>query len=292
MMRSMTGFGRAEKSANGWTCGVEMRSVNNRFLDARVKLPSGLNALEDALRERIAKRLERGKVDTMVHLRATEGPGAGYGINAPQAQALAAVVNELETVHHLKVNVNFGDLLALRDVVRMEATPIPDDTVAGLVSETLEAALASLVAMRETEGTALGHDLHARLALIKKHMETVAPLAKQLPQQYATRLKDNLARLLEDTPLPEERILQELALYADRCDVSEELTRIQAHLDHFAQLIAQGHVVGRKLDFLTQELGREINTLGTKAASLGITPLVVEVKAELEKMREQIQNIE
>jgi len=287
----MTGFGRAENTHDRWKCGVEIRSVNNRFLESRIKLPQGLTHLEERLKERLTQSLERGKVDCTVQLQPTGEHQRGQ-VDEAVVDGVAQWVNAFKARHGLALQVTLGDVLAYRDrLAPQEAAAGPTPAQEQLIQETVEAALRQLLAMRQTEGQALAADITGRLLHLEQLLDAMGPLIAELPQAYGRRLRENLARLAE-APYPEDRILQEIAMLADRCDVSEELTRFRAHLDHARMLMAQGGAVGRKLDFLVQELNREANTLGAKSAQAPVAAMVVEIKSELEKIREQTQNIE
>lgn len=292
MIRSMTGFGQAEGSRAGWRCTVELRSVNGRYLDIRLRLPPGLNPLDEPLRARIKAACERGKVDGTVNLSPEDGGAAALTVNRPLLASYRAALDEIAEVLGRPVQVSLGDLLANRDLVRARSWEDQAEAIGGLVQETLQAALGGLLTMRETEGRALRLALLDHAEALERLAEQARPLTADLPAQYARRLRENLARLSEG-PLPsEDRILQEISLFADRCDVSEEFARLHTHLEHLRQLLEQGGPVGRKFEFLLQELNRETNTLGAKSSDAQVAALIVEMKSEIEKLREQVQNIE
>jgi uncharacterized protein (TIGR00255 family) len=292
MIRSMTGFGRAERSAAGWRCAAELRSVNGRYLEVRLRLPGGLANLDEPLKRHIKARCERGKIDGSLTLLPESEGESQLRLNRPLLRGLAHLIGEVRTVLGQPLRVSLGDLLQVRDLVLFDSWEEQDEEVEALATATLDAALDGLVTMRETEGAALQAELESRAAVLLGLIERAAPLAAQLPDQYARRLREHLAQLSEG-PLPgEDRLLQEIALAADRLDVAEELTRFRTHLQHLHQILAQGGAVGRKFEFLLQELFREATTLGTKCNDVEVSAIAIEMKAEIEKLREQIQNIE
>jgi uncharacterized protein (TIGR00255 family) len=292
MIRSMTGFGQAEGSAAGWRCTAELRSVNGRYLDLRLRLPAGLAQLDEPLRKRIKAGCERGKIDGTINL-APEGNGRpALSLNRPLLESYRSVLHEIAEALGQPVQVTLGDLLSNRELVQQQSWDKDAEAIEKLVHETLEAALQGLLGMRATEGESLKAALLGHAAELERLAGQARPLTADLPAQYAKRLRENLARLA-DGPLPaEERILQEISLFADRSDVTEEFARLHTHLGHLRELLEQGGPVGRKFEFLLQELNRETNTLGSKSSDAQVAALVVEMKSEIEKLREQVQNIE
>ena len=293
MIRSMTGFGRAELERHGWRCGVEIRSVNSRFLDVRLRLPQPLQHLEEQYKRQIREQCERGKVDCTVVLNPGDGAGTAYALNRDLARQYGALIRELQETLGATVNVNLEDLLTNRQLVGGGEADLDEEALDALAVETIAVALRELQHMRDREGRLLREDLRTRVASLRAMLDELVPLTGDLPQVYAERLREKLALLAGDGPVPgEERILQEIAMYADRCDVSEELTRFRAHLEHLTHLMDDQGALGRKIEFLLQELNREANTLSVKSSSAPVSERVVDIKAELEKLREQIQNIE
>ncbi len=292
MIRSMTGFGRAEKSAGSWRCGVELRSVNSRFLEIRMKLPGGLARLEEPLKNIIKAGCERGKIDCTIALGPENQEGQALALNKAlvrqYAQLLEAFRDELGT----EIQVTLGNLANIKDLILTDQWSQEAEGVQGLMEDCLAAAAKELVVMREREGASLQTELGKRFTVIRGITAEIVPLIENIPEQYAERLRNNLKRLMDGTPPNEERILQEMALLADRCDVSEELSRIETHLQHLEQMLAEGGAVGRKIEFLLQEINREANTLAAKSNEVPVSARVVEIKSELEKLREQVQNIE
>lgn len=295
MIQSMTGFGRAEASRGGWRCTVELRSVNSRFLDVRIKLPQGLTAVEESLKKALRGRCERGKVDGSVTLASEETGQAGLVVNRAALERYSAIFREVSTLMGQPVHLSLGDLINAREPILTSAWEARKEDVERLIEDTFAQAADALAAMRRQEGQALTRDLRERSALLRGHIREIGPLTQDLPKHYARKLRENLARLTEGAgdlgPL-EDRIAQEIVLFAERCDVSEELTRFNTHLENLEKMLEQGGALGRKFEFILQELNREANTLAVKSSDAAVSAHVIEIKTELERLREQIQNIE
>lgn len=292
MIRSMTGFGSAQRELDGWRCGVELRSVNNRFLDVRLKLPTGCAHLEEPLKKLVRESCERGKVDGTISLTPKGEPLAGLGLSSGQLARLGELLRGAAEALGQPITLSLTDLQAARAMLGDEAPGLAPEQTDALIRDTVAEALAALQGMREQEGQALKADLLRRKAALERLLGEIEPLVAQLPEQYAQRLRENLARLGSAGAPTDERIVAEIALFAERCDVSEELTRFRAHLAHLDEILGGGGAAGRKVDFLLQELNREANTLSVKSSQAEVSARVVDIKGELEKLREQIQNVE
>lgn len=293
MIRSMTGYGRADLERDGWRCGVEIRAVNGRFLDVRLRLPSGFGKLEENYKRLIREHCERGKIECTVLLAPTESEAGGFSVNRETASRYRALIRELQDTLDVQLNVSFMDLLNNKQLVGSPDWNSGDEAIETLIGDTVSEALRGLSAMRDHEGKALQEDMTERVLALRGMLDELIPLTQNLPALYAQKLREKLVLLSGDGPLPaEDRILQEIAIYADRCDVSEEITRFRAHLDHLLHLFEERGALGRKIEFLLQEVNREANTLSVKSNSAPVSERVVDIKAELEKLREQIQNIE
>ena len=291
MIQSMTGFGQCELAEAGWRCHVEMRSVNGRYLDIRARFPAGLGHLEDPFKRQVKAQCPRGKIEVSITLLPDGAAGSAPRVNRPLLQAYRSLLEELETALGRPVQVSLGDLTANRELIGSNDWGDDPGAVETLLQRTLELALDDLVSMRVTEGAALGKTLAAQLAAMRRITEKMAPLAGDLPEVYAEKLRENLKRLGGGEMVADERIIQEIALFAERCDVTEEFERLKAHFDHLDSLLESGGQVGKKIDFLLQEMNREVNTLGVKSNHLRMSPLVIEIKSAIEKLREQTQNI-
>lgn len=292
MIHSMTGFGQCELADSGWRCRVEMRSVNGRYLDIRARFPAGLGHLEEPFKQQVKHQCQRGKVEVSITLVPDGAAEGAMRVNRPMLQAYRSLLEELETALGKPIQVSLGDLTANRDLIRSNDWEDDQGAVEALLQRTLAMALGDLVSMRTTEGAALRKTLAAQLAIMREISAKMAPLADEMPRLYAKKLRENLKRLADGEPVAEERIIQEITIFAERCDVTEEFERLEAHFDHLNTLLENGGQVGKKIDFLLQEMNREVNTLGVKSNHLHMSALVIEIKSAIEKLREQTQNIE
>jgi uncharacterized protein (TIGR00255 family) len=291
----MTGFGRGVAERAGLRATVDVRAVNHRFLDLKLRGAPVAPPVEEAIASRVRAAIERGSVSVSVHV-AREGGGATrVSIDHAAAEAVHAALAALAQ----KLNLAGPDLALVLAQPGVVVTGEPDEDdghVAAQVATALEAALAQLDSMRRAEGTALATELRSRFAELSALRTQIATLASTLPQQLTKRLQDRVKKLLEDAQvdpaLGPGRMAQEIALLADRSDVTEELVRLASHLDQASALITGTGSVGRRLDFLVQEIGRELNTIGSKSSLTEISAAVVDAKAVLEKVREQVQNVE
>jgi len=292
MIRSMTGFGSASGLWAGRTVTVEVKSVNGRFREVAARLPKLCAPLEEAVKKQVATRLERGRVDLWVQLDDRDSRPPTARVDYELARTLAERLRELKERLNLAGEVTLDHLLAL-GVVGREEEPAPDLEELKTVLESLAAAAAeALVAMRESEGRNLHRDLARRLTSLADLNRRMREAAAGAPEAFLNRLSNRLAELAAGPAIDPARLAQEAALLADRADITEEMVRLDSHLAGFGRLMDSPEPVGRRLDFLLQEMGREVNTMGSKAQDLDLTGLVLDMKAELEKMREQVQNIE
>ena len=290
MLRSMTGFGIGEAPLGTGRLLIESRSVNHRFLDVRARMPRELAEYCTFLEQHARAKLSRGRVEITARF---DGATASVVIDKKRAADMYRALDDVRRELGLTEPVPIAVLGTIPDLF-VSAFEADSDGVKAAITRALDGSIAALDKMRETEGNHLSVDLSRRVDALRKHTDDVARRAPELPQRYRKRLKDRLARLLEgqDVTLDPSRLEQEVALFADHADVTEELTRLESHIAQFAQLIVSKEPVGRRLEFLLQEMGREINTLGSKANEADIAQRVVEMKAEIEKMREQVQNVE
>jgi uncharacterized protein (TIGR00255 family) len=296
VIRSMTGFGRGEAVSSSYRFAAEIKSVNHRFLNFNVRLPRSFAHLESHVIALCSARCERGHLNVSVEIeRVGEGSGTGPRLNRPVLDRYLEIVDALDGLGPV-TGVSADTLLGLPGVVEWKSDEgvLDDEAFLAGARSALESALSDLVESRRVEGQSLREDFRMRMDAIESQRRRVAELAPQREARERERLREKVRSLLEDpAPETERRIEEEIVLLADRMDVSEELTRMRAHLDHFmAELEAGDGSVGRKLTFLLQELGREANTLGSKASDSEIQKAAIEIKAELEKMREQAENVE
>ena len=293
MIRSMTGFGAGRAQAGGETVAVELRSVNGKFCDVRAHLPRDLAALEPVIARIVKSRVARGVVDVSVR---REAPGSVRGaaprIDLLLAAAYAKALREMRTELGLAGEVTVHDLVGLEGVVGLSEAAADPGPAAEALERALSASLDALEEMRRREGEALARDLSARLSAVEKGAAAIRCSAPQSVEAYRERLAARVAELSRGVPADPARLAQEVAFFAERVDVAEELTRLSSHLAQLRALIASDAPAGRRLEFLVQEVNREVNTIGSKSQHAGMAAQVVELKAELERVREQIANVE
>jgi uncharacterized protein (TIGR00255 family) len=294
LIRSMTGFGRAEASAQAPQISVETRSVNHRHLDVALRIPKALAALESDARKLVASRLERGRVDVAIQLgSATERAEQHLVVDAELAREHVNRARALGAELGVSGDVALTWVLERPGVVRMEEVEAPEPAMLWpALADALSRALDELVEQRATEGAALAGALRALLTDLEREVDIVAVRAPAAATRRESRLRDRLRALVGDLKVDETRILTEAAAWAEKTDVAEELARLRSHLDQFRSMLDKGGPVGRPLDFLIQELLREVNTVGSKADDLDVSQAVLAAKGVIEKMREQVQNLE
>jgi uncharacterized protein (TIGR00255 family) len=288
----MTGFGGGRGEAAGEALTVELRSVNAKFCEVKARLPRELSALEPELVKVIKSRISRGVVEAFVRREGATARGATPRVDLTLASAYAKALRELKDELGLAGEPTVQDVAAMEGVVTLGESAVDPAALAPVLQSGLGAALDALDQMRRREGEALARDLSARIDTIEKGARAVSQLAPQQVESYRDRLSARVAELSRGLPLDPSRLAQEVALFADRTDVAEEITRLASHLAQLRGLVASEQPAGRKLEFLVQEVNREINTIGSKSQHARITSLVVEMKAELERVREQVQNVE
>jgi uncharacterized protein (TIGR00255 family) len=297
MMRSMTGFASLTREDEAATIGVTIRSVNHRFLDLQLRLPQSVSDLEPRVRSGLQKRLSRGRVElaVSVHLRSTTAPSVE--LNADFVKALSEALDEARAQGLVSGALTPGDLLRLPQALKIgeranEDDPTRDAHVAARVEAAVTQAIEELDAMRVREGAHLQADLERRRESLGTLIEGLADAAETGRTALEARLHERVREIGLQVPVDETMIAQEIVRTAQRSDISEEVTRFRAHLAHWEALVDGDDPCGRKLDFLLQEMNREVNTFGAKADGLGVSELLISAKAELEKMREQVQNVE
>jgi uncharacterized protein (TIGR00255 family) len=291
-MKSMTGFGRGEASANGITCSVEMASVNRKQLEVSVNLPRELADLEPTLRNEVATRASRGRVQVSVKLDTSAGEVSRLSVDSALAAEYLKAARELAASLHLPDEITLRDVLRWPGVTDLSRTELDLEAITPLVTSATSQALTQLIATREAEGTALKLDLEQRLQKVQDLLEQITSVSSGVVEHHRKALHQRLAEAGLVVDLNDERLVKELVLYSDRCDISEEITRARSHVLQFQNYLSGDQAVGRPLDFLMQEFGREFNTMGSKANHAALAHLVVEAKTEIEKIREQVQNIE
>jgi uncharacterized protein (TIGR00255 family) len=288
----MTGYGRAVETINGREFTVELRSVNNRYLDCTVKLPRSLSFAEEAVKQAVKQAVSRGKVDVFITVKSENTDDTKISLNAAVVEGYLSAMRQLVTEYGVKDDISVSVLSRMNDVFTVEKPEVDEEQLKADLMSVLEKALAGYNAMRSTEGAALDQDLRSRGETILELVSQVEAGNGQTVIDYRTRLYNKLKEVLANTNIDESRILTEAAIFADKVAVDEETVRLRSHLQQMNTMLSGGGAVGRKLDFLLQEMNREANTIGSKCTDVNLARIVVDIKAELEKIREQTQNIE
>lgn len=292
MIRSMTGYGRTETVLEGRNIIVEAKSVNHRFLEIFLRTPSALFPLEAEFKKKISERLKRGRIEVSIRL---EGEGVDVSkvnLNLEIARNYFDVLNRLKTEFDLQSPINLKTLAGFRDIFTPPSEVQLSPDFLNQVEKTFLESLAMLINMRQEEGLAMFQDMDMRLKAIMGSLKTIKSRAPQVVTEYQKRLAERIKELTAGYALDDARLAQEVAVMAERSDVTEEIVRMHSHIDQFEMLLHSEGTEGRKIDFLLQEMNREINTIGSKVSDVEITRQVIEVKSELGKLREQTQNIE
>ncbi len=293
MFKSMTGFGRSELQNGDYTCKVEARSVNNRFLDVKTRLPRNFSALEFDLKKRVKSKCSRGSIDISISFQRDEAEGSGGEIR-PNLVLATQYLNAFKTVREkleLPGEIDINNILSLKDVIQYEPLALSSG-IEELITNATEAAMDQLIEMRVEEGKHLEKEILGLISDVEKEKDKIKPRQSVMVKQYRERLNERIKTLTEGTSIDPARLDQETALLADRCDITEEITRLESHLSHFRQLVQSEEPMGRKLEFLIQEFNREANTIGSKTLDVEVSRSSIEIKSALEKIREQLANIE
>lgn len=292
MIHSMTGYGRAVQTLRGREITVEIRSVNNRFLDCSVKLPRLFGYAEEAVKQKVKESVSRGKVDVFINIRNTGEEEVSIGLNKPVLEGYLKALNTMVEEYGVRNDISTSTLSRMPDIFVVEKQEEDEaQNVADVLSVVTEAIKAYNL-MRQTEGAAMEADLRNRAKTILSYVEQVEQRSPVTLSEYRQRLENKMREVLENTNIDESRILAEAAIYSDKIAVDEETVRLRSHFAQLDSLLTTGGPIGRKLDFLLQEMNRETNTIGSKGNDIQQARTVVEIKSELEKIREQIQNIE
>ena len=292
LIKSMTGYGRAVETVNGREFTVELRSVNNRYLDCTVKLPRSLSFAEEAVKQAVKASVSRGKVDVFITVKSENTDDTRISLNAAVVEGYLAAMRQMVETYGVKDDISVSTLSRMNDVFTVEKPEVDEQQLKADLMSVLDKALAGYDAMRCTEGAALDKDLRSRGETILELVSQVEAGNGQTVIDYRTRLENKLKEVLANTNIDESRILTEAAIFADKVAVDEETVRLRSHLQQMNTMLSGGGAVGRKLDFLLQEMNREANTIGSKCTDVKLARIVVDIKAELEKIREQTQNIE
>lgn len=292
MTKSMTGFGRAAFASENMDILVELRSVNHRYLETSVRLPHAYSYLEDKLKKLVQQKAARGKVEMSLSIQLHGTDGIAVEINTDLAQTYVQALRGANVQLELEDDITLTSLLRFSDIFSVRKVQLEEEAVWAAVEPVALEAVEKFAAMREAEGVKLKEDITSRLVSLEEMVTQVEAFAPETAKRYYDRLYAKIAELLADREIEESRLVTEAAVFSERIAVDEETVRLRSHLSQFHALMKAEEPVGRKLDFLVQEMNREVNTIGSKAQDLSITRLVVDMKSEIEKIREQIQNIE
>ena len=292
MVKSMTGYGRAVETVNGREFTVELRSVNNRYLDCSVKLPRSLSFAEEAVKQAVKATISRGKVDVFISVHSEGAADVKVTLNATMVEGYLAAMKQMVADYGVQDDISVSVISRMPEVFTVEKPEVDEEQLLSDLMGVVAKALASYDAMRAAEGKALENDLRSRGNTILELVSQVEAGNGQTVIDYRTRLENKLKEVLANTAIDESRILTEAAIFADKVAVDEETVRLRSHLQQMDQMLTSGGAIGRKLDFLLQEMNRESNTIGSKCTDVKLARIVVDIKAELEKIREQTQNIE
>ncbi|MEE1139201.1 MAG: YicC/YloC family endoribonuclease [Acutalibacteraceae bacterium] len=292
MIKSMTGYGRSQQLADGMNITVEIKSVNHRYFEFSSKLPRSYGFLDEKLKSFFNGKLTRGKMECYVQIEAVEEPDTVISLNHSLVKGYLDAYKELAEIYGLENNIKVSDISRVSDIFSVRKQAADEDRIWAAVQTVAQAALDGFIAMREREGERLKADVLYRLDEIISNVEFIEERSPQTVAEYNEKLLGRLRELLGETHIDEQRILTEAAIFADKIAVAEETVRLRSHISQLRSFLEQSDAVGKKMDFLVQELNREANTIGSKAQDVEIARRVVSIKAEIEKIREQIQNIE
>lgn len=288
----MTGFGKYNLDRNGRSYDIEIKSVNHRYCDINVKLPKNISCYEIDIKKEISSKISRGKIDVVVEYNNFSNEGKNIIINKELADFYIMQLNELSVEKGIKNNINVMDIAKMPDVLQLQQTEGADDIIFNELKECLHQAVINFIQMRENEGKRIKEDLKVRILKIDNYVTEISSNTTGLIEEYVVKLGERIKEILKTDVIDETRLAQETVIFADKSSIEEELTRLKSHIQQFKDLLNMDSANGKKLDFIIQEMNREANTIASKSVKLEITNLVIEIKTELEDIREQVQNIE
>ena len=292
MVRSMTGFGRAKNQINGFDITVEIKSVNHRYFEFSCRMPRAYNFLEEKIKSYLNQKISRGKVEVSILVDDLNQNSTVVEINREYADAYIKALGELSKEYKLKNDVKVSTLANNSEMFKIRRQQIEDDVIEAAIMPVLEEACNNFISMRSVEGERLLKDVISRTDYILSKVEIIEARSPETVAAYQEKITNKIKDLIGDNTVDEQRILTEVAIFADKVAVAEETVRLRSHIKQFAGLLESDEPVGRKLDFIVQEMNRETNTIGSKAQDIEIAHIVVDIKSEIEKIREQIQNME
>lgn len=291
-MKSMTGFGRAKQIINEREYNIEIKSVNHKYNDINIKLPRNISYIEEMVRKQISKKISRGKIDIYITFNNFSIDGKLVTINKDLAKLYISQLKELAKETKINDNIEVIDICKFPDILQIQTNEESEDYIKEELSMCLEEAIQNLNDMKTKEGIKIKEDLIKRMDKVESMVNNIFEFSTGLIEEYVVKLKERIQDLLHTDIIDETRIAQETVIYSDKCSIEEELTRLKSHIKQFRDLMELDCAIGKKLDFIIQEMNRETNTIGSKSVKLEITNLVIDIKTELENIREQIQNIE
>ncbi|MDR7856397.1 YicC/YloC family endoribonuclease [Tissierella sp.] len=293
MVKSMTGFGRGEFGNNLYNFKVEIRAVNHRYNDIIVKMPRHIGYLEESIKKIIKTQINRGKVDVYVNLEYINDSAIGIKVDIPLAKVYKAALEELALELNIEDNIRLNNILGLSEIIKTERKELDEDIIWDSLKNALDIALLDIVGMKSVEGEELKNDMVSKLSIIEDKVIEIEKRSPLVVLEYRDKLKERINELLENNgSLDEDKLNYEVVFFADKSNINEEIVRLKSHIKQFISILKEKDAVGRKLDFLIQEMNREVNTIGSKANDIVISQNVVELKSEIEKIREQVQNVE
>lgn len=292
MLRSMTGYGRGKYEKDFREYSVEIKSVNNRYSDVLIKIPRNLSFLEETIKKLISNSIVRGKVEVFITFANNSDKGRNIAINSELAKKYIEEMKKLAEETNINSNIEVIDVMKMPDVLNTKLDEEDEKIITEELVQCTKEAIKSFIEMRETEGEKIKEDLEERAKFISEKIDKINSISTGLVNEYIVKLEKRINELLKPNVVDEARLAQEIVIYSDKCSIEEELTRLRSHISQFLNLLDENTPVGKKLDFLIQEMNRETNTIGSKANNLEITNLVVDIKTEIENIREQVQNIE
>ena len=291
MIKSMTGYGKANLSKNLREYQIEIKSVNHRYLDLSVKMPRKLSYLEEVIKKEISTKVKRGKIDVFITFENNSAEGKEININAELAKMYIDQLKELAEKENILADIQVTEISKFPDVLNIQNNQ-EDETIKDELLEVTKNAVENLVQMRQVEGKQIATDLLERLENIQTKVNEISKLSTGLIEEYIVKLEERIKQILKDQEIDQSRLAQEVVIYADKCSIQEEVTRLNSHISQFKTMLDSDEAIGKKLDFIIQEMNRETNTIGSKANNLDITNSVIDMKTEIENIREQVQNIE
>ena len=292
MIKSMTGYGRSQEVMNGMDITVEIKSVNHRYFEFSARMPRAYGFLEEKMKSFVQSSVARGKVDCYIQIETVESPSSVVEVNTALAESYISALHQLQGKFQLRDDISAGLVARYPDVLNVRKAETDEEEIWNAVRQTAQKALDSFIRMRGTEGAKLREDILNRSAEILECVKFIEERSPQTVKEYKEKLEARIRELLSDAHVDEQRLLTEAAIFADKVAVDEETVRLRSHIEQLHKFLDSPNAIGRKMDFLVQEMNREGNTIGSKAQDVAIVRKVVDIKAEIEKIREQVQNIE